>query len=98
MKSEVLAEVVVPLLPEVVAEVVVPVQESVVAQAAESVAALVVVLARDQHMAQAQVAESVLGQAWVLEALVGPHPHRQSLHLMESAHLIRGRYINLDRQ
>ena len=69
-------------------EVVVPVQESVVAQAAESVgaqaaesvAALVVVLARDQHMAQAQVAESVLGQAWVLEALVGPHPHRQSLH------------------
>ena len=51
MKSEVLAEVVVPLL----LEVVVPVQESVVAQAAESVVALVVVLARDQHMAQAQV-------------------------------------------
>ena len=56
MKSEVLAEVVVPLLLEVVvAEVVVPVQESVGAQAAESVAALVVVLARDQHMAQSKV-------------------------------------------
>ena len=54
MKSEVLAEVVVPLLLEVVAEVG-PVQESVAAQAAESVVALVVVLARDQHMAQAQV-------------------------------------------
>ena len=80
------------LLEVVVAEVVVPVQESVGAQAAESVAALVVVLARDQHMAQVQVQESVLGQAWVLEALVGHHPHRQSLHL------IRDRCITLDRQ